>query len=421
MIKIDIDKRCFNEVYLPYLDDQTRNQIFYGGSSSGKSRFLAQRLVYDLLGGIRNYLVVRNTANTHRITTFPEIKNVISDWDLERLFVIRKSDLTITCSGANNRQAIFVGLDDVEKIKGAKPDNDGIITDIWVEEATETNYDDNQNLKKRLRGLSKVKKRISRSFNPIMRSHWICKEYFQDFSDSDTLLRDGNLSILKTTYKDNRFLASDDIEDLEDETDEYYYNVYTLGNWGVLGHVIFTNWHTEDLTGLRDSFAAYNNGLDWGFTNDPSALARCAIKEGKLYITQGFYEYGLTNPMIADLVRPIIGREPLRCGSDEPKSTHELRSLGINAMSARTGKGSVNHGIQFIKQHEVIIDRQMQYAVNEFQLYQYQVNKDGEILNVPIDKNNHFIDGLRYGVSGISFPKPEEESTIDRRALGFPG
>lgn len=128
----------------------------------------------------------------------------------------------------------MAGLDDVQKIKSITPKK-GVITDIWIEEATECDENDIKELTKRLRGITKgIKKRITLTFNPILRSHWIFKKYFGNFGDDDKEYRDENLLIQKTTYKDNRFLEQDDIDDLEDETDEYFYQVYTLGNWGVL-------------------------------------------------------------------------------------------------------------------------------------------------------------------------------------------
>jgi phage terminase large subunit len=420
MINIEIDKRHINSVYRPFLNDQTRTQILFGGASSGKSRFIAQRSVIDLLNGDRNYLVVRNTGRTHKFSTYNEITKVINGWDLSKLFTINKSELTITC--ANRYQALFVGLDDVEKIKSITPAK-GVITDVWVEEATETGEDDNKQLTKRLRGISRVAKRFTYSFNPIMKTHWLYKTFFLNrFLDTDKDYRDPELAILRTTYKDNAFLAPDDIQALESETNEYYYNVYTLGQWGVLGHLVFNNWRVEDLTKARDSFGTYYNGLDWGYTNDPTAFIRCAVKGKKLYITNAFYEYGMTNDLIAGAVKQVIGNEPLRCDPSEPRSTQELRSYGVNAISAKGGKGSVNQGIQYIQHFdEVIIDRELQDVVNEFSLYQWEKNRAGEVMNVPVDKNNHSIDALRYALSGVSLAAPVAQlKPFDRSIFGLP-
>ena len=401
---IDIDPRNYNDVYYPYLHDNTRTQIFFGGSSSGKSVFLAERCVGDVLEGGRNYLILRNVANTLRTSVFNEVSKVIRDWGVSQLFRTNKNEMTITC--VNGYQIIFKGLDDAEKLKSVTPEK-GIITDAWVEEATETNYDDIKQLNKRLRGWSPKPKRLTLSFNPIMRNHWIFKEYFGGWVEGEKLYKDPGLLILKTTHVDNAFLTREDHEELENEKDQYYREVYTLGNWGVLGNVIFTNWRVADLSDIRDMLSVYRNGLDFGFTNDPSAFVRTARKGNILYITHGFYEYGLTNPDIARRILEITPNahsnrafEAVRCDSAEPKSIHELRQHSVNAISAIKGPGSVNYGIQLLKQYdEIVIHKELQPVVNEFQLYQWQKNKQGEVLNIPVDRDNHAIDAIRYSES----------------------
>ena len=412
-INVKISKEVFNERYIPYLKSVIRTEIFFGGSSGGKTVFLAQRCVIDLLEGGRNYLIIRNTAHTLRASVFNEVRKVIWRFSLEKLFKINITEMTITC--ANDYQIYFRGLDDTEKLKGIIPIK-GVITDIWVEEATETKRDDIKQLNKRLRGKSKVPKRITLSFNPIMRSHWIFKEFFGGWIEGETEYHDDKLLILKTTYKDNlRFLEQDDIDELENEKDPYYRDVYTLGNWGVLGDLIFTNWKIEDLSKIKDTFGTYYNGLDFGFSNDPSAAGRQAIKGKKLYILQELiYEKGLTNDAIAGKLKPAIGKEYIRCDSSEPKSIAELRGYGIEALAAKKGPGSVNFGIQYLKQFEIIIDRSCQNAINEVQLYQWKKDKDGEVINVPVDKFNHFMDQVRYALNDRIFEREkEEEYTAD--------
>lgn len=417
MINVNINPNVYNEVFYPYIDDQTRMQIFFGGSGSGKSVFLAQRCICDILKGDRNYLIIRNVSNTIRTSVYNELHKVIVSWELQNLFKMNKTEMVITC--INGFQILCKGLDDVEKTKSITSEK-GVITDIWAEEATEISADDYKQLTKRLRGSSRVKKRIMFSFNPIMRTHWICKEYFKDFQDEDKHYRDEHLVIQKTTYKDNRFLEPDDIYELENEKNEYYYNVYTLGNWGVLGNLVFTNWRIEDLSDTLDKYGTYYNGLDFGFTNDPTAFGRCAKREKKIYLTHEIYEYGLTNDRIAELVKPVIRREPIRCDAAEPKSISELKGYGLNAIAAHKGQGSVNHGIQFIQQHEIIIHRELQNAINEFRVYQWQKNRDGEIMNVPVDRNNHYIDQLRYALSGISFRTETKYEPLTKEILGVP-
>ena len=228
-VNIKISKKVFNDKYLPYLDNEDRYLIFYGGGSSGKSYFIAQRYIYKLIKPKRcNLLVCRQTGDTNSKSTFPLLKQVIHDWHLEKHFKINESNMRIKCLLTNN-EVVFSGLDDIEKVKSITFQN-GELTDIWVEEATETLEADINQLKVRLRG-GKSKKQIVLSFNPVNINHWIKKHFI-----------DTNLAtICFSTYKDNKFLTEDDIKALEDlkYTDEYTYNVYCLGMWGVLGKCVF--------------------------------------------------------------------------------------------------------------------------------------------------------------------------------------
>ena len=388
-----------NQVYKPFLNDDTRTQIFFGGSSSGKSYFLAQRTVLDVLQGERNYLIVRNVLNTVKRSVFNEIVKTIHNMGLSSFFNINKSNMVITCS-LNNKQILFAGLDDPEKIKSITPE-DGVITDVWVEEATETKYEAVKQLYKRLRGRSKVKKRLILSFNPILKSHWIYKEYFGSWQDDKNFYRDSdNLLILKTTYKDNDFLEEDDIKELENETDRYYYEVYTLGNWGSLGNVIFKNWEVQDLSEIRKTFDRFNNGLDFGFADDPSAMIHMHYdrKRKILYILDELYERELTNDVLAEKIKKMIGNQYVVCDSAEPKSIQELINYGVRAIPAKKGPDSVNHGINWLRQQKIIIDVRCQNTKNEFQTYRWKEDKDGNVLPVPVDRDNHAIDAIRYGL-----------------------
>lgn len=394
-VEVNISPKVFNPAYLPYLRSPTRYQIFYGGSSSGKSRFVAQRTILDIMEGDRNYLLIRNTASTIRTSMFAELQQVIQAWDVAHLFTVNKSEMSITCH--NGCQALSKGLDDVEKIKSILPKS-GVITDIWGEETTEFKEDDLRQLERRLRGAAKVPKRFTMTFNPILRSHWIYKRFFSGvFADNDTEYRDDSLSILKTTYKDNRFLATEDRQVLENETDPYWRDVYTLGNWGVLGDIIFKNWSVADNV-EQDHFDNYRNGIDFGYGADPFAFNRSHYDamRGVIYITHELHEAKQTNQMIAERVGPIIGKEVVTCDSAEPKSVQELVAAGINAQGAVKGKDSINFGVQWLQQQEIVIDRQCQHTINEFELYQWQKNKDGESLPVPVKRNDHHIDAIRY-------------------------
>jgi len=398
MTDVIIEPGVFNDVYLPYLRDMSRTQIFYGGSASGKSVFLAQRAVYDVMRGKRNYLVVRLVARTLRGSVFTEICRVIAGWGVDKLFNINKSDMLITCT--NGYQIIFAGLDDVEKLKSLVPAK-GVITDIWVEEATEVSRNDVKQLYKRQRGGSDdIPKRLTLSFNPIMQTHWVYETYFNNISltDSQTEYKSNALSILKTWYIHNRFLTQDDIKDLENEQDKYYRDVYTFGNWGVLGHVIFTNWRIEDLSSLQATFTNRRNGLDFGFSSDPAALSRSHYdqKNKTIYIFNELYELGMTNDVLAGDVIKICGRDRVICDSAEPKSIAELRLYNVDARPAVKGKDSVIYGIQWLQQQSIVIDAKCVNTKNEFLQYKWKEDKNGVAIRQPIEHNNHIIDATRY-------------------------
>lgn len=416
MATIKFPVSLVNKAYIPYLASDARTQIFFGGASSGKSYFLAQRLVLDLLQG-RNYLVVRNVARTLKSSCWNEITKAISRMGLASWFDCPKSEMTVTAKN-NGAQALFCGLDDVEKVKSITPAK-GVLTDIWVEEATETAYEDYKQLDKRLRGESRHKKRLTLSFNPVYKEHWIYREFFGGWEDGKNSFRNDRLSILKTTYIDNTFLTDDDRAAMESEQDPYYRDVYVRGNWGVLGDVIFRNWRTENLGEFSKQADRLYFGLDFGFSSDPAAAVKIHYdrKHKRIYVLDELYERGLTNDVLAERLKDFVGGRYVTCDSSEPKSIAELRSLGIQALPARKGPDSVNHGIQWMQGHEIVVDTRCQNMKNELTLYQWRKDKDGNSLAMPEDRNNHLIDAARYALEAESQRKTA--ITGSREGLGI--
>ena len=400
MIEIDVPKRAINDVYIPWVDCNSRVQIYFGGSTSGKSVFLAQRAVMDVLGGERNYLVVRRVGRTLMKSVWAEIENVITSWGIRHLFTFQISGRIIRC--VNGKEIIFAGLDDREKLKSIRAYL-GAITDVWIEEATEIDRDDITALRKRQRGGDpNITKRVHLSFNPIQLQHWIYSEYFSSIgwgNDQTEYLSD-ELSILKTWYIHNRFNTPQDIDDLENEIDPYWHDVYTLGNWGVLGNVIFKNWEIRDLSDMKEQFTVHKFGGDFGFAADPAAaiFTHYDRKRKTVFVYNEIYETDLTNDELADLVRPIAGDELMIWDSAEPKSIAELQKYKVNAVGAVKGKDSINHGIQWLRQQKIVIDSSCINFINEIQGYKWKEGRDGKPLSPPrpIGKNDHLIDALRY-------------------------
>jgi len=397
-IKLNISKKVFNKVYIPYLNDNTPTQIFFGGSSSGKSVFLAQRAVYDLAKGGRNYLILRKVQRDCRKSVWNEVIKVIKKFGLYNHISTNKTELTITFP--NGYQILFGGLDDSERIKSITPQK-GVITDIWCEEATEFEEDDIKQLNKRLRGRAAAVKRLVLSFNPIIKNHWIFKTYFNYWNGDNNRYQNDRISILKTTYRKNKFLTPDDIDRLLSENDPYYRDVYIEGNWGVLGDIIFKNWEIKDISGMKNRLDRSCHGLDFGFSNDPAAVLKQYFDKSSnnLYIFDEIYEKGLTDKKLADLTYKLIEFEEVICDSAEPKSIKHLNNHKLNARGAKKGPGSIETRYRWYSGINIILSQKCVNIKRELQTHQWKKDKDGNSLKVPEDKNNHAIDASMYGLS----------------------
>jgi len=378
---IKIHTRVFNDVYVPYLNNRSRYEIFYGGAGSGKSVFVAQRmLVRAMKERGHKTLVVRKVAKTNRHSTFALITGIMHQWNIEQLFKVNKSDMEITC--LNGNQIIFTGLDDVEKLKSIAN-----ITDIWVEEASEISHDDFKQLDLRLRGKTPYPLQITLTFNPISALLWH-KAYFFDNPKDNTV-------ILKTTYLDNKFLDDEYkqvINNLQHE-DTTYYNIYGLGEWGVLGNLIYSNW--EVVSDVPASFDEVIWGLDFGF-NNPSALLKIGIKDGNLYLLDEMYKTGLTNQdLIKELRHRVPTNEAVYADSAEPARIEEIKRVGFRVYPAQK---DVTDGLDFVKRQRLFIHKTCANVIKEIQGYKYKEDKDGNVIDEPVKFADHLMDAMRYAI-----------------------
>lgn len=400
-VKINIDaKSYFNEVYLPYLNRQERYQVFYGGAGSGKSFFLASKLILDLLKSKQKLLVVRQVFASIRDSVYEEIVSAINRMGVDKLCVISKSTLDITF--LNGSKIIFKGADDERKLLSISG-----IDMVWVEEASDITKELFNQLELRLRGGS-GKKKYFLSFNPVSATHWLKTEFF-DNPREDSF-------ICHTTYKDNRFLDDEYIASLEEmkERNPQKYQVYALGEWGTSNKQVYENWKVEPVNvsqvvqqnrGIVSSF-----GMDFGYVADPSTMIATLVdmENKKLYIFDEMYEHGLLNNQIADRIKRMgYAKERIVADSAEPKSIAELKNLGLSRITgAKKGKDSIQFGIQFILQFEIIVDPKCVNTINELQNYGYKKDKaTGQYSNTPVDDYNHLMDALRYAMEPFSKKK----------------
>jgi len=315
--------------------------------------------------------------------------------------------LEFTQNGGNPKQflEIYYGNQSWEDFKIDSEENQKAVVAESLRLAGESEEDiqdivtewyDNGTLEKRAKpAIAKLQKYEASQKEEIVKSQEI-KAKKQ--ADEQKEYHSPYLSILKTTYRDNAFLTGEDRRGLENEKDKYYYDVYTLGNWGILGHLIFTNWSVQDLSEMQDQFTNRRNGLDFGFSSDPAALSRSHYDRMRktIYLFDELYELGLTNDLLAQDLKRICGEDRIICDSAEPKSIKELQNYGVGATSAEKGKDSVIHGIQWLQQQTIIIDAKCVNTKNEFMQYHWKEDKNGVAIREPADKNNHIIDGTRY-------------------------
>lgn len=347
----------------------------------------------------RNILFIRKYQNTIKTSLFK-----LSVQELEKMKIADRCKISaynLEIELPNGSLFIFKGIDDPEKIKSIAN-----IDDIVIEEATEITPEDFSQLNLRLRSRAK-NQQIHLMFNPVSRDNWIYKEFFEQ--------KKPNTRIIHTTYKDNHFLPKEYIESLENykSTNPLYYSVYALGEWGVLGKKVYTNWRTENFDyqeiirkqiELNDK-ADIRLGLDFGFIADPTALVAAIVDdvEKKIYIFDEVYQQGLLNSEIADIIiAKGYHKQMVIADSAEQKSIAELRQLGISGIKpAKKGAGSIISGIMQINEYELIVHDSCKHTINELKNYTYkQDKKTGEYINKPIDKYNHLLDALRYLMSG---------------------
>lgn len=395
-ITVDIDPRVFNPIYLPYLSSRSRYEVFYGGAGSGKSHFIAQRLVVRHLAEPgHKTLVVRKVGKTSRHSTFALIRQIIAEWGVAHLFDIHRGDLEIT-NTVNKNQFLFLGLDDVEKLKSIAG-----ITDIWVEEASEITEADFNQLDLRLRGPTRRPKQITLSFNPISNLHWLKRRFF-DRANPRTVT-------LQTTYKDNRFIDAEYaavIEGLK-TIDPVYYQVYGLGEWGVLGNLIFSNYVVEDFDPNPGRFDSVHQGLDFGF-NHPSAFLSVGLLDGELYALDELYVRGLTND---ELIEASAGqfdkKRRTTADSAEPARIKAWNQAGWNVAPAVKGQDSVRHGIDWLKAHRIHVHaKRCPNLASEIQGYKWREDKDGNVLDEPVAFHDDAIAALRYAMEPLMGSMP---------------
>ena len=388
MIKLNIARSLFNDAYYPYLFDYShRYEVYYGRAGSGKSVFITQKILCKACTSKRKVLVIRKYATTLKDSVFQLFIDQLKKWKIYKFCKVNMSTYTITLP--NESVLLFKGLDDPEKIKSITD-----ITDIWCEECSELSLDEFTQLDLRLRAQS-GNLQIFVSFNPVSKQNFVYQKWFANGAPDNTF-------VLHTTYKDNKFLPKEYIDALleKQKSNPTYYKIYALGEFCTLDKLVYYNWKVEDFdhTQIKGKLLV---GLDFGYTNDPTALVASVMTDKKIYIFKEWVDTNKTNPQIAQVIKSLgLQKSTIICDSAEPKSIQELRQNGIYAARESTkGPDSIIHGIQKLWEYEIIVHPSCTETITEFENYAWQKDKTtGEYINKPIDMFNHCMDALRYSL-----------------------
>ena len=388
-------------------------RVVKGGRGSKKSKSTALDYIYKMLKyPWANLLVVRRFSNTNKQSTYTDLKWAANRMKVSHLFKFNESlpEITVKETG---QKILFRGLDDPLKITSITVDN-GLLAWLWLEEAYQVeNKDKFDTLVESIRGSVDDKnffKQITVTFNPWSERHWLKSAFFDEETRFNDVFAD------TTTYRDNEWLDQQDIDRYEDlwRTNPRRAAVVANGDWGVAEGLVFENYTVRDfdIMATIKRVGETTAGLDFGFTHDPTTFPRLAVDldNKELWIYAEHYEHAMTTDDIFNMITEAEMQNALiTADSAEQRLIAELKAKGINRITPSVkGAGSINAGIDFMKQFKIYIHPSCVKTIEEFDTYIYKQDKDGKWLNEPIDANNHIIDAIRYALERYHIKKAKQ-------------
>ena len=407
MVEISL-KDVVGKGYKDFWEFTGRYRVVKGSRASKKSKTTALYYIVNLVKHPKaNLLVVRKTYRTLKDSCFTELKWAINRLGVQDYFDIKESPLEIIYIPTGQR-IYFRGLDDPFKVTSITVEF-GYLCWMWLEEAYEiSNEDDFNVLDESIRGSLEAApflfKQITLTLNPWNEKHWIKKRFF------DT--KDDEILAMTTNYMCNEWLDKSDLRVFETMkiNNPKRYKVAGLGEWGIVDGLVYDNWVEQSfdlnevlkISGIQSAF-----GLDFGYTNDPSALFCGLIDNANktIYVFDELYKKGMSNEQIfREISNMGYVKEKIIADSAEPKSIDRLRELGMYRVKpARKGKDSVNNGIDFIQEFKILIHPKCVNFLTEINNYTWDLDKrTGQMINKPIDDFNHLMDAMRYALEGFS-------------------
>lgn len=401
VLKISLPK-IVGKGYKDYWNFKGRYRVCKGSRASKKSKTTALNFIYRIMKYPQsNLLVVRKVFRTLKDSAYTDLRWAIRQLHVEQYWEYKESPLELVYK-PTGQKILFRGLDEPMKLTSITVDV-GHLCWAWIEEAYEiTKESDFDMLDESIRGqvTGELFKQITLTFNPWNEGHWIKKKFFDAEPSNDILAK-------TTNYLCNEFLDISDLrlfERMKKENPKRY-KVAGLGEWGISEGLIYENWEErefdiQEVLKIQDIESAF--GLDFGYTNDPSALFAGLISKERreIYVIDELYKKALTNNKLAEEIKNMgYGKERITADSAEPKSIDELYDLGLKGISgARKGKDSINNGIQFIQGYKIIIHPRCVNFLTEISNYTWAKDKFDKPINKPIDMFNHLMDAMRYAL-----------------------
>jgi phage terminase large subunit len=354
---------------------QKRIKIIQGGTSAGKTYSVLAVLITKAASYPRTEISIVAESIPHlRRGALKDFLKIMKENN--RYFDERFNKSLLRYEFSNGSVMEFFSADDSSKLRGARRDI------LYINECNNVTFESYNELAIR------TKKEVYLDFNPA-NEFWVHKE-LKDEPDSDFLI---------LTYKDNEALDDSIVQQIEKnrlkaETSAYWSNwwrVYGLGEIGMLEGVIFSNWKTID--NLPKEANLIGIGLDFGYTNDPTAIIEIYNYNGTRVINELKYQTGMLN---SDIANALPKHVPVYADSSEPKSIEEIKRYGITIKGVTKGKDSINYGIDVMQRQEYLVTSNSVNLIKELRAYCWDTDKAGTRLNKPIDTNNHAIDALRY-------------------------
>ena len=365
-----------SDLFMANKETEERTVVNQGGTSSGKTYSIMQ-LLFEMAMNEPDLVVtiVGQDIPNLKKGAYRDAKTILNQSPILQVWFpyINESERVIRC--INGSVLEFTSFKDEQDAKSGKRDV------LFINECDGIAYGIYWQLDMRTR------RKVFLDYNPSAR-FWV----------HDNVIGRKNVKLIISDHRCNPFLSKEEHEKIEKIEDYELWKVYARGKTGKLKGLIFPEFRIVDR--MPEVLECKGNwyGLDFGYTNDPTALENMRLAHGELWVDELLFEAGYDNPMIARVMKTngIMRRDVVIADCAEPKSISEINSFGFNVRPSSKGPDSIKNGIQILQRYKINVTRRSTGIIQEMKRYKWKVDKNGVMLNVPIEVWNHGIDAIRF-------------------------